>query len=408
MAHIADAWKACDEYTLSLAGRFPSATFTCVRDIYGRCSFAVEGLPLEEVEGLKAEVESHDDIRPYLGTMRVQFLQEGSSLARTLHALRKRLAEPPNAFVVERLLSNESWIRGADSNPEGWPPVIAFYSFKGGVGRTTTTALTALTLAREGKRVVVMDLDLEAPGIEGYFFAPDNPSGKVRAGVVDYLLERAIFGDNYKPDMDDFVLPCSDQAIAATGGSLVIVPAGRIDETYMERLGRINLAEIGRKQGLENPLRSLIGDVLDWRAADVVLVDCRTGFTDLGGITLNGLSTLDVLVFRGGEADRRYLPIVLEHIQRFRETRERTPEAAEQLARSFLIVYTMVELPPRVEEAEQYVAELRRYTGEACWKHVFERFSGNGYAYPSDKSQDSPLEPVPHDVVLIPYLKDFF
>jgi len=214
-----------------------------------------------------------------------------------------------------------------------------------------------LTLAREGKRVIVIDLDLEAPGIEGYFFAPDDPNGRANAGVVDYLLERAVAGVTYQPEINDFVLPYSDPAVAATGGSLLVVSAGRVDDTYMERLGRVNLADIGRKHGEDNPLRALIAGVLAWRPADLIVVDSRTGFTDLGGITLNGLSNLDVLIFRGGEADRRYLPIVLRHIQRFRGTAESTPQGAEKLARSFLIVYTMVELPPKVEEAEQYLAE---------------------------------------------------
>lgn len=406
--HIAEAWKACDAVTLGLAARFPEATFTCVRDIYGRCSFAVEKVSLDEVQSLKVEVEGNDDIRPYLGTMGVQLLQEGSSLAKIIHDARRPLDGRRNAFIVERLLSNESWIREPDSNPEAWPPVVAFYSFKGGVGRSTAAAMTALTLAREGKRVVVIDLDLEAPGIEGYFFAPGDANGAVNAGVVDYLLERGVLGAGYQPDINDFVLPYSDPAIAATGGSLLVVPAGRVDATYMERLGRVNLADIGRKHGEDNPLRALIAAVLAWRTADLILVDCRTGFTDLGGITLNGLSKLDVLVFRGGEADRRYLPVVLRHIQRFRETTERTAQVAEQLARSFLIAYTMVELPAKLDETDQYLAELRRSTGEAVWENVLAQFEGTGYAYPSDKAQDSPLEAVPHDVILIPYLKDFF
>jgi hypothetical protein len=408
MKHIADIWREFDELTRVLALQYPEVGFTCIRDVYGRCSFALERVSEEQWHSIQQTVGSRQDLLPYLGSMRVQPLKEGSTLAKTIQDLRRSMGEPPNAFLVERLLSNESWIRGPDSNPQGWPPVVAFYSFKGGVGRTTTTALTALTLAREGKRVVVIDLDLEAPGIEGYFFPPGDEEGQPEAGVVDYILEREVLGDSYKPDIDDFVLPYSDPAIAANGGSLLIVSAGRLDGTYMERLGRINLADIGRKRGTANPLRALIGDVVAWRPADIVLVDCRTGFTDLGGITLNGLSTLDVLVFRGGEADRRYLPLVLKHIQRFRDVGESPLQKAEQLARSFLVLYTLVDLPPKAEEARQYVEELRRHTSEACWKHIFEPFADSGYAYPSDQAQDSPLEPVPHDVVLIPYLRDFF
>ena len=408
MIHIAEAWKRSNALTRTLAGRYPAATITCIRDIYGRCSFAVERASAEELSAISALVTDQAELAPYLGRLGVQLLEDGSSLAGLVQTVRRPLGDTANAFVIERLLSNESWTRAADHNPTEFPKVVAFYSFKGGVGRTTTTAMTGLTLAREGKRVIIIDLDLEAPGIEGYFFGPEDSSGTSAAGIVDYLLEHALLGADYAPDMNDFVLPYSDAAIAASGGSLLVVSAGSLDDTYMERLGRINLADIGRQRGDKNPLRALIQDLVRWRPADIVLVDCRTGFTDLGGVTLNGLSNLDVLVFRGGEADRRYLPLVLQNIQRFRQPQERSLQVAEQLARSFLIVYTMVELPAQTDEAEQYIATLRSDTGEACWKHVFGQFSGLGYVYPSSSAQDSPLEPVPHDVVLIPYLKDFF
>ena len=40
---------------------------------------------------------------------------------------------------------------------------VAFYSYKGGVGRTLLVANTAQFLALSGRRVVVLDLDFEAP-----------------------------------------------------------------------------------------------------------------------------------------------------------------------------------------------------------------------------------------------------
>jgi hypothetical protein len=404
MRHFAEIWKDCEDLVQRFAGEFPQATFTCIRDIYGRCSFATESLSEAAYQAFEQRVAEIQDIEPLLGPVYVQDLDTSSSLGKLVRELRRPLGGHANAFVVERLLCNESWLHGTGENPAGWPPVVAFYSFKGGVGRSTSAALTALTLAREGKRVIVLDLDLEAPGIEGSFSIPQSD---IRAGVVDFLLERAVMGESYRPDMNEFVLPYADPAISANGGSLVIVPAGKLDDTYMERLGRVNLSDIGRTAGEKNPIRALIEALLEWRAADVVIVDCRTGFTDVGGMTLNGLSTLDMLVFRGGEADRRYLPIVLRHILRLRHGETATPEMIERLSRSFLIVFTMIELPAQKEDAEQYIAELREQVSEACWKEVFERFSGKGYVYPSAAAIDTPYDPVPHDAVLLPYLRDF-
>ena len=54
-------------------------------------------------------------------------------------------------------------------------PVITFYSYKGGMGRSTTLACFASYLAKkEGKRVVVVDCDFEAPGFTNYYdLSPD-------------------------------------------------------------------------------------------------------------------------------------------------------------------------------------------------------------------------------------------
>ncbi len=404
MRHFAEIWRDCESLVQRFAAEFPEATFTCIRDIYGRCSFAIESLSETGCQSLAQGIIEIPGITPLLGPVHVQNLDAATSLGKLVREIRRPFGERRNAFVVERLLSNESWLHGTGENPAGWPPVVAFYSFKGGVGRSTSAALAALTLAREGKRVVVLDLDLEAPGIEGSFSIPQSD---IRAGIVDFLLERAIMGEGYRPDMNDFVLPYADPAIAANGGSLVIVPAGKLDDTYMERLGRVNLSEVGRAGGEKNPIRALIEALLGWRAADVVIVDCRTGFTDVGGMTLNGLSTLDVLVFRGGEADRRYLPLVLRHIRRLRDGENATTELAEKLSRSFLIVFTMVELPAKTEDAAHYIADLREQVSDACWKEVFERFSGDGYVYPGTGAIDTPHDPVPHDAVLLPYLRDF-
>jgi MinD-like ATPase involved in chromosome partitioning or flagellar assembly len=49
--------------------------------------------------------------------------------------------------------------------------VITFYSFKGGVGRSMALANVAVLLARASNRVLCIDWDLEAPGLDRYFRA---------------------------------------------------------------------------------------------------------------------------------------------------------------------------------------------------------------------------------------------
>src|SRR5262245_4584928 len=68
--------------------------------------------------------------------------------------------------------------------------VVTFYSYKGGVGRTMALVNTAHVLARTGWRVLMVDFDLEAPGMTHFF------AGHVREQVtpaskdaLDLLLE---------------------------------------------------------------------------------------------------------------------------------------------------------------------------------------------------------------------------
>src|SRR5882757_8738219 len=47
--------------------------------------------------------------------------------------------------------------------------IVTFYSYKGGTGRSMALANFAWLTAASGKRVLVIDWDLEAPGLHRYF-----------------------------------------------------------------------------------------------------------------------------------------------------------------------------------------------------------------------------------------------
>jgi cellulose biosynthesis protein BcsQ len=68
--------------------------------------------------------------------------------------------------------------------------IVTFYSFKGGTGRTMALANVAWILAASGKRVLMVDWDLESPGLSRYF-NPFLPPEAVRdtPGVIDLIRE---------------------------------------------------------------------------------------------------------------------------------------------------------------------------------------------------------------------------
>ncbi len=71
--------------------------------------------------------------------------------------------------------------------------VYTFYSYKGGVGRTMAMANVGALLSIWGKKVLMIDWDLEAPGLENYFkegqetFINDI---RRKEGLIDLLIHR--------------------------------------------------------------------------------------------------------------------------------------------------------------------------------------------------------------------------
>ena len=111
-------------------------------------------------------------------------------------------------FVSERPIAKKAWIKTSAKQESVWPyeeaiedggtKVVAFYSFKGGMGRTTALAAAAINLVRQGKNVMMVDMDIEAPGLATLFF----PENRIERGVLDYLLESEI------ADNTDFTIMC--------------------------------------------------------------------------------------------------------------------------------------------------------------------------------------------------------
>ena len=103
--------------------------------------------------------------------------------------------------------------------------VITFYSFKGGVGRTMALANVGLELARRGRRVLLVDFDLEAPGLDTFdLLKPPSATH----GIVDFVATYRETGS--APDITDFVY--RPQIPMEGVGSVWVMPTGKQDEHY--------------------------------------------------------------------------------------------------------------------------------------------------------------------------------
>lgn len=168
---------------------------------------------------------------------------------------------------------------------------VAFYSYKGGVGRSLLVANCALYLAQLGLRVVALDLDLEAPGLH-YKFAAATPGGfAARRGVVDLIFDYATKNQLYESLRDvAFEVPLGESMLAPGDppmGWLRVIPAGSSPSPeYWQRMAGIDWKRFlydERATGLEFflDLRDRIAVEL---APDLLLIDSRTGITEIGNV----------------------------------------------------------------------------------------------------------------------------
>src|SRR4051812_16019418 len=82
--------------------------------------------------------------------------------------------------------------------------IITFYSFKGGVGRTMALANVAWILSANNYRVLMVDWDLEAPGLHHYFrpFLAD-PELRERRGLIELFTDYVDYMQMRKEDRPD-------------------------------------------------------------------------------------------------------------------------------------------------------------------------------------------------------------
>lgn len=206
--------------------------------------------------------------------------------------------EPPDqVFVLDRRFSKDAWFDATTEPP--WPqlptktpPIISFYGFKGGVGRTTALASIAVQLARAGRRVLIIDFDLEAPGLASLF--PPPAGSMVEVGVVDFLLEQPVIGGQF--DVQEMLYAFDDKSVRGDG-DIRIATAGRLDDAwYLEKLSRLNyLRLLSADPSGVSPLHQLLKMLKSATEPDVVLIDSRAGLHDLGGLALSTLAHMHVL-----------------------------------------------------------------------------------------------------------------
>ncbi|GAA3442259.1 FxSxx-COOH system tetratricopeptide repeat protein [Planomonospora venezuelensis] len=169
--------------------------------------------------------------------------------------------------------------------------VVTFYSYKGGTGRTMALANTAWILASAGKRVLVVDWDLDSPGLHKFFnpfLAPGVAT--TTAGVIDLISDYQWAAMRNEPRPGDWhkeYARAEKHAISLDwefpdGGTLDYLSPGRANRDYSSPASGFNWDNFYDRQGGGQFFDALRADMK--ACYDYTLIDSRTGASDIAGI----------------------------------------------------------------------------------------------------------------------------
>ena len=174
---------------------------------------------------------------------------------------------------------------------------LAFYSYKGGVGRSLLLANAARFLASLGKGVVALDFDFEAPGLHYKLGHAAHRESRMEGGAVPYLVATAREATS-PPPLEEHTLAVP--VPPGSGGWLRLMPAGPApDRAYWAALKQLNERvrfDDPSGQGLM-PLLDLHARIQEELKPDYLLIDARTGVTELGGLATTILADTVVCMF---------------------------------------------------------------------------------------------------------------
>jgi AAA domain len=224
-------------------------------------------------------------------------------------------------FFLDRHVDKTNWFINT-KRLEFKSKIISFYSFKGGLGRTTALVLSALHLARKGKKVVLIDFDLEAPGLASLFINEDDSTLQVK-GVTDFMLDLSVNQFQIdKIDINDYYfLQNKQDLVGQNGGELLIFPAtdtsynGSLKMNYIDKLSKINLQYASQANYAPDELIKLIDSALE---PDFIFIDTRTGVNDIGGLVFQRYADINFLFFYGNQQNMFGLESVLEKLSQIK------------------------------------------------------------------------------------------
>ncbi|MFN8254894.1 MAG: AAA family ATPase [Bacteroidales bacterium] len=225
----------------------------------------------------------------------------------------------------ETLVNNTNIIRSTDEIPCN---VVTFYSYKGGMGRSTTMISYAMHLAlNNNRKVIILDFDLEAPGYLNFF---DINVTDIKSGLVEYLMDFEYCGEEIIKDrLEDYIINIDPKFYGK--GNIWVMPAGNLTymntekskmphiQHYLQGLARLDISSSDEMVEKLKKLFKLLTQYYSLSANDFILIDSRTGINDILPVTAFHLSNAIVSFFGSSEQTKPGLFLFLQQIEKIKQ-----------------------------------------------------------------------------------------
>ena len=175
--------------------------------------------------------------------------------------------------------------------------IIAVHSFRGGTGKSNTTANLATAIAASGQRVAILDTDIQSPGIH-VLFGLDNEK-------VEHTLNSYLWG---KCKIADAAHDVSSDAVKQAQGAVFLIPSS-------SRIGDINrILQEGYDVRL---LKEGFRDLVQTLKLDYVFVDTHPGLNEETLLCI-AISNILIVILRPDRQDFQGTAVMVDLAQKLK------------------------------------------------------------------------------------------
>jgi hypothetical protein len=376
------------EVLTSALGADAVRTGVVLRDVSGRLSFFADGAIEDELR-TRTEQSSRERLGAYARRDRLIALRTDAGAPGILDDASARVVEVNGTLLryIDRRVVGADWLATPVPHHEASSRLV-FSSLKGGVGRSTALSIVAAAQADLGRNVLVVDLDLEAPGVGSLLLTAERMP---EFGALDHLVEQNV----QRIDTGQLERFVGTSPLTAGGGLVEVCPvvgtrSRAAPQNYLSKLSRASIEALnhsGQSLSVANKMEVLLDQLESRRRYDVVLIDVRAGLAEIAAGPLLNLGA-SVLLFGTAQPQTiDSLRFLFAHLASL--IPPQTPSPWQRLK----MVHAKAQ---RVESHKAFNDELWELFAE----HLYEEIEGlEGFNFDVEEP-DAPHHPIviPHDL----------